>query len=215
MKVQLNKVHFPITTLGFGQRVGLWTQGCSIRCPGCISRDTWDADDKRAIEVSVLVETLGPWLDKADGVTISGGEPLDQAESVGEMLSLLRARCRGDILLFSGHRHETIFTRFANIVSQVDVLISDPYDPSAGSTLDLRGSDNQRVFLVSEMARTRYPVNLDHQLRAPSRKLDVVVDGESVWMAGIPSTGDMTHVRRLLAQRGFNCHTSDQLPIRA
>jgi anaerobic ribonucleoside-triphosphate reductase activating protein len=215
MKVQLNKAHFPITTLGFGQRVGLWTQGCSIRCPGCISRDTWDQDERRAIEVSDLVEQLNPWLANADGVTISGGEPLDQAEAICELLPLLRARCRGDILLFSGYRHETIFSRFARIVSQVDVLITEPYDPSAGSTLDLRGSDNQRVFLLSEFARTRYPANLDRQLRTPSRKLDVVVDGESVWMVGIPNTGDMSHVRHLLAKRGFNCHTSDQLPIRA
>lgn len=215
MKVQLNKAHFPITTLGFGQRVGLWTQGCSIRCPGCISRDTWDRDERRAIEVLDLVKQLDPWLAKADGVTISGGEPLDQAEAIGELLPLLRARCRGDILLFSGYPHETIFTGYAKIVSQVDVLISEPYDPSAGSTLDLRGSDNQRVFLLSELARKRYPENLDRQRRAPSRKLDVVVDGESVWMVGIPNAGDMLRVRHSLANRGFNCHTSDQLPIRA
>jgi anaerobic ribonucleoside-triphosphate reductase activating protein len=211
----LNKVHFPVRTLGFGRRIGLWSQGCSIQCPGCISRDTWETNKSSAIEVLDLVESLNPWLAKADGVTISGGEPLDQSEAIGELIPLLRTRCRGDILLFSGHLHETIFTHFNDIASQVDVLISEPYDPGAGATLELRGSDNQRVFLLSELARARYPANLDRQPRSLHRKLDVVVDGKSAWIAGIPNGGDMSRVRRMLAKRGFNCHTSEQLPIRA
>ena len=68
MKIALNKVHFPITTLGHGRRVGIWTQGCSIHCPGCISRDTWEPDDARAVEVATLLESLAPWLAEADGV---------------------------------------------------------------------------------------------------------------------------------------------------
>ncbi|MCT5046402.1 radical SAM protein, partial [Pseudomonas aeruginosa] len=27
--------------MGTGRRLGIWFQGCSIRCPGCISADTW------------------------------------------------------------------------------------------------------------------------------------------------------------------------------
>jgi anaerobic ribonucleoside-triphosphate reductase activating protein len=215
MKLNLHKVHFPVTTLGFGRRVGLWTQGCSIRCPGCISRDTWEPDESRAIEVLDLVKSLGAWLAQADGVTISGGEPLDQDMAINELLPVIRTHCRGDILLFSGHRHETLFSSYAHIVSQVDVLISEPYDPNAGATLQLRGSDNQHIFLLSELARTRYPANLDRQPRSPSQKLDVVVDGESVWMVGIPNPGDMSRVRCLLAKSGFKSHTSDQLPILA
>ena len=41
MNISLSRVHFPVTTLGPGQRLGLWFQGCSIRCAGCISADTW------------------------------------------------------------------------------------------------------------------------------------------------------------------------------
>jgi anaerobic ribonucleoside-triphosphate reductase activating protein len=131
------------------------------------------------------------------------------------LLPLLRARCRGDILLFSGHRHETIVARYAEIVSKVDVLISGPYSPKAGATRKLRGSDNQRVSLLSELARARYPANLDRQPRTSRRRLDIAVDGENVWMAGILSTGDMSRLRRCLAKRGFNCRTSDQPPNRA
>lgn len=45
MEIAINKIHFPVSTLGFGQRLGIWFQGCSIRCPGCISRDTWEGGE--------------------------------------------------------------------------------------------------------------------------------------------------------------------------
>jgi len=106
----MNKAHFPVTTLGFGRRVGLWTQGCSIRCPGCVSRDTWATNESCAIEVSDLVKQLNP-VAQADGVTISGGEPLDQAAVISEMLPRLRMRCGGDICFF-GLPHEAIFDKF-------------------------------------------------------------------------------------------------------
>ena len=36
----LSRMHFPVTTLGPGNRIGIWVQGCTIRCPGCVSADT-------------------------------------------------------------------------------------------------------------------------------------------------------------------------------
>lgn len=42
MRMILSRLHFPVTTLGPGRRIGVWFQGCSIRCAGCISRDTWE-----------------------------------------------------------------------------------------------------------------------------------------------------------------------------
>ena len=55
MKLQLNKAHFPVTALGPGRRIGIWVQGCSIQCPGCVSLDTWKPDRSKAIEVDALI----------------------------------------------------------------------------------------------------------------------------------------------------------------
>lgn len=44
MNLALSRMHFPVTTLGPGDRIGIWFQGCSIRCTGCISKDTWDPE---------------------------------------------------------------------------------------------------------------------------------------------------------------------------
>ncbi|HAU1321526.1 TPA: radical SAM protein, partial [Legionella pneumophila] len=50
MMIYISRVHFPVTTLGPGHRIGIWFQGCSIRCPGCISTDTWNIN-KGEIEI--------------------------------------------------------------------------------------------------------------------------------------------------------------------
>ena len=55
----LNRAHYPVTTLGPGVRAGIWTQGCTIGCRGCASRDTWEPDPSRLIDVEQLVG----WLD--------------------------------------------------------------------------------------------------------------------------------------------------------
>ncbi len=49
MNILLNKAHFPVTVLGPGRRIGIWLQGCSIGCAGCISQDTWEADATKAM----------------------------------------------------------------------------------------------------------------------------------------------------------------------
>lgn len=210
MRISLNKIHFPITTLGHGRRVGIWTQGCSIHCPGCISRDTWAPDDGRAVAVAELVDTLAPWLAAADGVTISGGEPFDQPEALGELIAALRQHNQGDVLVFSGYQHEQLFAKHRALVESIDVLISEPFVAGAGQTLTLRGSDNQRVFLLTDLARARYPADLDRSPWPVKRRLDLVIEGDAVWMAGIPHPGEMARLRQELARRGFGCSTSDQ-----
>ena len=80
-EIFLSRLHFPVTALGPGRRIGLWVQGCSIRCAGCISLDTW-APGKGSTTVAAVAEVIMRWIDEADGLTISGGEPLDQADAI-------------------------------------------------------------------------------------------------------------------------------------
>ena len=90
--LQLNKAHWPVTVLGPGRRIGLWVQGCTIDCKGCVSQDTWPQDATKAIAVRDLVawckRTAG---DALDGVTISGGEPFEQPDGLRALLAGLRA----------------------------------------------------------------------------------------------------------------------------
>jgi anaerobic ribonucleoside-triphosphate reductase activating protein len=203
LQLFLSRTHFPITTLGFGRRIGVWFQGCSIRCPGCISADTWPAH-LRETTTEALIETIEPWLDEADGLTVSGGEPFEQPAALEELLRLYRQRSRGDVLVFSGYSWEVLAPAFARYRALVDVLITDPFDATAGQTLALRGSDNQRMHLFSPLGELRYGA-LQHAARqSGAASLDVFIDDDgNAWFAGIPRLGDMHRLKKLLEVQGF------------
>ena len=88
--IALSRIHFPVTTLGPGRRIGIWFQGCSIRCPGCISMDTW-APGRGITTIDEVVNAVAQWLPVADGITISGGEPFDQPIALLDLLGRLRS----------------------------------------------------------------------------------------------------------------------------
>ena len=208
--ILLNKIHYPIHSLGYGNRIGIWLQGCTIHCSGCLNRDTWAFDKEREVSISSLMEQLGDWLAEADGITISGGEPFDQPEAFDILLQALRASIKGDILVFSGYTWEQLHSRHSSLLALIDALVSDPYRASSGQTLAMRGSDNQRAWLLSDLGRQRYPANLNEEhWDNEARKMDVGVDSDCIWMAGIPKPEDLVKLKQLLAARGlgviFSC----------
>jgi anaerobic ribonucleoside-triphosphate reductase activating protein len=205
--IAISRLHFPVTTLGPGRRVGIWVQGCSIRCPGCISADTW-APGRGLTTVDAVVGAIAPWLREAEGVTISGGEPFDQPEALLVLLRSLRERTDADILLYSGHSAEAIAPWLAAADGLFDALVSEPYDQGAPQTLALRGSDNQRLHLLTELGRRRFAAYERPALEG-DRRFDVMFDDDGeVWLAGIPANGDMRRLRDALAAAGHRAWTS-------
>jgi anaerobic ribonucleoside-triphosphate reductase activating protein len=205
--IALSRIHFPVTTLGPGRRVGVWVQGCSIRCPSCVSADTW-ASGRGLTTVGAVVQAVEPWLEQADGITVSGGEPFDQPEALLDLLRELRARTAADVLVYSGHPIEAIAPWLAAAEGLIDVLISDPYAENAPQTLPLRGSDNQRLHLLTELGRRRFAA-YDRPSPIAERRFDIMFDADGqVYLAGIPSRGDMARLRASLAAAGHAAWTS-------
>lgn len=215
MNIAINKIHFPVTTLGYGRRIGIWTQGCTIRCPGCLNRDTWAPDPRKHVMIDTLMSGLSDWLAQADGVTVSGGEPFDQPDALGELLAALRKKSPGDILVYSGYSRPLLEERHPAVLACIDVLISEPFDENVGDHLALRGSDNQRIALLSPLAHERYPGDLDTRPAESQRRLDMVTVGNAIWLAGIPRRMDLVHLREALSARGYHSRTTDQPLIRA
>lgn len=207
MKIELNKAHFPVTALGVGRRIGLWMQGCSIQCPGCVSRDTWAADPGKAIEIDELIA----WCrrvsaDTTDGVTISGGEPFDQPQALDELLARLDAWRRElaepfDILCYSGYRLEHLRRHHAALLARLDALISDPFVEGATTELPLRGSANQRLSALTPLGEARYGA---HATPTSARRLQMVADGSRIWFVGIPRRNDLERLTDACAQRGVS-----------
>ncbi|WP_202379450.1 4Fe-4S single cluster domain-containing protein [Mesorhizobium sp. 131-2-5] len=210
----LSRLHFPVTTLGPGSRIGIWFQGCSIRCAGCISADTW-ALKKGMTTVEQVMEAVARWLLHADGITISGGEPFDQPDALETLLRTIRLASRLDVLVYSGYPLEVLEGRLRTMDGLIDALISDPYDVGSTQTLALRGSDNQRLNLFTELGKARL-ASFERPIRPGERRLDMMVDpsGE-VWMAGVPGKEDMNRLARLMASQGHRVETSQDRSNRA
>ncbi len=198
-KIALSRVHFPVTALGPGRRIGIWFQGCSLQCPGCISVDTWAVRDP-VTAVSDLLETMGPWLDQADGITITGGEPFEQPEGLRWLLSSIRQRAPIDILVFTGYRLEDIGQWVSSMQGLIDALLAGPYQSESGQTKALRGSDNQQLHLLTALGRRMFG---ELETQGPSNRLDMMMSRHGdVYFAGIPSPGDFSALQELLKQAG-------------
>ena len=205
-KIGLSRVHYPIHALGPGRRIGIWLQGCSIRCPGCMSLDTW-APARVPTTVSAVMARIAPWLVEADGVTISGGEPFDQPAALGALLERLHNEARGSILVYSGYSLNRLRAQHPGILALIDVLITEPFDARLGVPALLRGSSNQIVTCLTSHGRAMWDAAEASKGRTAS--IDVIVenDGE-LWLAGIPNPGDMARLSAGLARAGVSAGTS-------
>jgi anaerobic ribonucleoside-triphosphate reductase activating protein len=200
-EIAISRIHFPVTRLGPGRRVGIWVQGCSIRCPGCISVDTW-AQGRGRIDVTEMLESIAPWLSAAEGFTISGGEPFDQPDALTALLAGIRSSSTADVLVFTGHSLEAIGSKLLSMDGLIDALIADPFDETAPQTLALRGSDNQRLVLLTALGRERF-ADYERLSDARERHVDVLFDSNGeVWLAGIPARDDFLRLQAILRQTG-------------
>jgi anaerobic ribonucleoside-triphosphate reductase activating protein len=209
MRLFLSRLHFPVTTLGPGRRVGIWFRGCSLRFPGCVSADTW-APERGATTVEAVLDSIAPWLAVADGITISGGEPFEQVDALASLLRAIRERAKAacDVLMYSGFAWERIAAQVSEWPALVDALISDPFRAEAGQTLVWRGSDNQRMHLLTELGRARCAQWVDAPRTSLPQGLDVFFEDGEVWMAGIPEPGTLDKLREQLATTGLQSTTS-------
>jgi anaerobic ribonucleoside-triphosphate reductase activating protein len=210
----LSRIHFPVTTLGPGRRIGVWFQGCSIRCQGCVSADTWGIG-KGGVSVDEIMNTLSLWLQEADGITISGGEPFDQPEALIDLLTQIRSKTCIDILVYSGHPFEKIAPIVQKCPGTIDALISDPYEEQTPQTVPLRGSDNQRLHCLTPLGETRFR-SFERPLKSSDKTFDMMFDeAGAIWLAGIPRRNDMRRLKAILAQEGhLAVTTQDERSVR-
>lgn len=78
---------------GPGLRLIIFLQGCPLRCQYCHNPDTWQTAGGTLISVSDLVrraKRFKPYFGNSGGVTISGGEPLLQADFTAALLYELK-----------------------------------------------------------------------------------------------------------------------------
>ena len=65
------------TVYGPGLRWVLWVQGCTLGCKGCWNIETWQAGIGKKYTLDELIESINQ-SGEIEGITILGGEPLQQ-----------------------------------------------------------------------------------------------------------------------------------------
>jgi len=67
----------------------VWVQGCTLSCPGCFNPATHSRTGGEVVTVDALFECIVAAPD-IEGVSISGGEPLQQCGPLAALLRRLR-----------------------------------------------------------------------------------------------------------------------------
>jgi anaerobic ribonucleoside-triphosphate reductase activating protein len=128
---------------GPGTRFVVWLQGCTLGCPGCFNPATHELGGR---EVDVASLDFGD----VEGLSLSGGEPMQQPEAAVALLD--HARARGlSTLMFSGYTLDEIraLRLGAEVLARLDVLIDGRYVAGERLATGLRGSANQRIHVLT------------------------------------------------------------------
>jgi anaerobic ribonucleoside-triphosphate reductase activating protein len=147
-KLRINHIGRALHAQGPGVRYTIWTQGCSIRCPGCSNTDTWDFNGGAEHPVDELVQDILK-MKGLDGITITGGEPLDQYEAVLDLCEKLFDK----ISIFLTTGYDSIKRDQFRILEVTDILCIGPFEAENICKNDWKGSSNQRVAYLTARGR--------------------------------------------------------------
>lgn len=140
---------------GCGVVCSLFLQGCTHHCKGCFNKETWDFKGGKEwtdiVNNKFLTLCSNPNI---DAISVLGGEPLDQAIELYELLSKVKQQTNKPIYLWSGYLYEDIVNdsiKFRLVKECVNVLIDGKFKEELKDLkLKLRGSSNQRVIDVKK-----------------------------------------------------------------
>lgn len=172
------------TVNGPGSRNMLHLQGCSIHCKGCFNPETWNPDGELTKIQNVAKQLL---IGSPDGVTISGGEPMDQSGSVLELIKEIRSEYDQGIsvLMYTGYTQDELKTKglWEEILTSVDILVCGPFVQELAAPdgeFGLRSSTNQELVLPPRSIHTL------EDLSGPM-KVEIIIDKDVAHVTGFPT----------------------------
>lgn len=136
---------------GPGVRAVVWVQGCTLGCPGCYNPGTHPHRVGSRVPAGELAERILGDAAALEGVTLTGGEPLQQPVPILALLRRVRADGRLGVLLFSGYTLlEIAALRLGPaVLDHVDALIAGRYEERRRVARGLRGSANKEIHLLT------------------------------------------------------------------
>lgn len=184
--------------LGPGKRFVIWVQGCPFSCSDCVSPDWIPIKPNCLISIDELTERIVS-VEGLEGITISGGEPMLQAEVLATLIRRVRRVCpKLSTIAFSGFTLEKLQERsltdsgVGDFLNQLDVLIDGLYRADLNDDFGLRGSTNQRVHFLTPRYR-----NLKEEFEHQPRAIEVHLLKTEMLMVGVPSAKSLRTFRSL------------------
>lgn len=156
---------------GPGIRFVVFLQGCPLRCKYCHNPDSWNAEGGRIMTVSEIVEKIESCRSyiHSGGVTISGGEPLMQADFTRALLEACRKSGFHTALDTAG---SLPLDRTAATIESADLVLLDIKALSPELCRRLTGSGNKNELATLNYCEKRgKPVWIRHVL-VPGWTLD-------------------------------------------
>ena len=151
---------------GPGVRVSLFVSGCTHHCKECFNKETWDFQFGKPFTqdtINEILELLSP--DYIKGITLLGGEPMEQVNQQGLLPLLRQIREKlpdKTVWCFTGYDYEKdVLARMVpeweetkEFLSYLDVLVDGEFKIEQKDLgLIFKGSANQRTILVQESLR--------------------------------------------------------------
>ncbi|OED43668.1 pyruvate formate-lyase 1-activating enzyme [Endozoicomonas sp. (ex Bugula neritina AB1)] len=160
------------TVDGPGIRFVVFMQGCQMRCRYCHNRDTWDLRDGGEVmnheELLKKIISIKHFL--SGGVTVTGGEPLLQAEFVADLFEALQKEGIHTCLDTNGFI-KAITPDVKRLLKFTDLVL-----------LDIKHMDeemHQKLTYVTSKHTRNFALYL-HEIQKPTWIRYVVVDGYTV-----------------------------------
>ncbi len=130
---------------GPGIRYIVFMQGCALRCKYCHNPDTWQLHAGKKYTVQELMEDILKYKNfiKSGGVTLSGGEPLLQADFAAELLKECKKHGIHTAIDTSG---EIPLITCKHAIDEVDLVLLDIKSIDSAKALSLTGKGNENVL---------------------------------------------------------------------
>lgn len=134
---------------GPGSRFVVWMQGCTLGCAGCFNPTTHDARSGHEVSIDDIAAQMA--ASGSEGLSLSGGEPLQQVSASIALLDAARALGMST-LAFSGYTIDEIraLPDGEAVLERLDVLVDGRYVASERLATGLRGSKNQRIRVLTD-----------------------------------------------------------------
>lgn len=134
---------------GPGLRYVVFTQGCPHHCKGCHNPQTHSFEGGFLLSAEAALGQLqeNPLL---SGITLSGGEPFEQAEALCALADGAKALGK-NVMTYTGYVFEDLLARndlwTDRLLDLTDTLVDGPYKEELRDLeLQFRGSANQRLL---------------------------------------------------------------------